>query len=450
MKANQNKPQVYSKHLVGKATQERLSKYDSFLKETLSCGDGKSGALEDIIVLEVSEANFAAITAATMLGEYGAEVIKLEPPAGDSARKITPNGVNVDGIGIPFITENRNKRFVKLDINDPLERENFMKLGKKADVLIDAVRPGLLDELGIGYRQLLPENPGLIYTAISPYGHFLSKGKDFQNIPDTDITAQAASGYPALIGDPFAPEPYNAPVKAGLWAAWSTCAVMAVSSIMTAVLHRRKTGEGQFIDVATNDVICNWQTAQIGWGFNFGRPRDRVGKFDWAVYPFGFYETKDGFVTLIAATDADFRGILKILKRWDLEDDWRHVLDRITDNISQLKVLDDEICKEMKKFSSKDIVKKINDYSASAAKDKLRAKGMPMAVEIKIPIDVLKEKHWQIRESFTEIECNNGKKIKTGAPVPKMSASPPVIKWYKCDLGQDNEMIYQKFGLKQV
>lgn len=450
MKESNEKTQVFSKHLTGKATMKRLAAFDKLLTGMMGSDEEKPGAIDDIMVVEVSHANFAGIISAALLGEFGAEVIKIEPPEGDPARKITPYGKNVKGVGIPFLMESRNKYNVTMDLNSPEGQENFRKLVKKADVLIDAVKPGSMDALGIGYRQLKQLNPGLIYVAISPYGHYTSKARELQNVPDTDLTAQAGCGYPSLIGDPSAEEPYNYPVKAGLWAAWYMSAVLAATGTLTALMHKRKTGEGQMVDVATNDAISAWQGYQLVWGFTMEQPRVRVGNFDWCLFPYGYYQAKDGrYVTVAAGTDADFRGLLKILGRWDLENDWRFLFDRITDDVENLKKLEGEVKKEVGKRMSKELLSSSLAFSAKAARDRLRSKGFPIMAEVKTPPEVLKEKHWQIRKSFQEIDHPVCGKFMIPASVPKMSESPPRVKWIKCGIGEDNEYIYNKYGLSK-
>jgi CoA:oxalate CoA-transferase len=449
MKEETKKPQAFSRHLVGKAASEHLSNFNKLLGEMMASAEGKPEALQGIVVIEVGEANFPGIISSSMLAEFGAEVIKVEPPQGDPARKISQYGVNVKGVGIPFLMESRNKHHITLDLQSEKGRENFKKLAGKADVVIDAMKPGLLDSWGIGYRQLSQMNPGLIYVAVSPYGHFTSKAREKCNIPDTDLTAQAEAGYPALIGNPEAPEPHNYPLKAGVWAAAYTSAGLAVAGALTALLHKRRSGEGQMVDIATHDAISTWQGFSYVWGFTFEMPRVRVGNFDWCLFPYGYYEAKDGFVTVAAASDADFRGMLKIFGRWDLENDWRFLFDRITDDVEKLKGLEAEFKKELVKFTRKELVRKTLSYSAGAAKDKLRGKGFPIVVETRSPKEILEEEHWKIRKSFLEVDPATNGKMKIPASVPKMSESPPRIKKVECSIGADNEKIYEKYGLEK-
>ncbi len=447
MKEERGKTQVFSRHLVGKAASEHLSNFNRLLAGMMASAEGKPETLQDTTVIEVSRANFSGIITSAILGEFGAEVIKVEPPEGDPARKVSPYGINVKGVGVPFFMESRNKHYITLNLQSERGVENFKKLVGKANVVIDGMKPGMLDSLGIGYRQLSPMNPGLVYVAVSPYGHFTAKAKELRNIPDTDLTAQAEAGYPALTGNPEAPEPHNYPLKAGIWAATYMSAALGAAGALTALLHRRRTGQGQMVDIATCDAISAWQGFSTVWGFTFDMPRVRVGNFDWCLFPYGYYEVKDGYVTVAAGSDADFRGLLKIFGRWDLENDWRFLFDRITDDVSKLKVLESEFKKELAKFTRQEIVRKTLSYSAQAAKDKLRGKGFPIVVETRSPKEVLQEEHWKIRNSFLEVEAAANGKVKIPSSVPKMSESPPRVKRLECRIGQDNDKIFEKYGL---
>jgi CoA:oxalate CoA-transferase len=449
MSVEKDKPLVFSKHLTGKATQKQLGEFNNLLSQMMGVTEGKDEVLSDIKVVEISDTSFVGIITASLLGEFGAEVIKVELPEGDAARKITPYGVNFEGTGLPFIAESRNKYFLTLDYRTEKGKSNLMKLLAQADVIVDATRPGYLDSLGIGYRQLSQNNTRLVYVAISPFGHFTAKAEEFANIPDTDLTAQCESGYPSLIGDPSLPAPYNSPIKAGIWASWYLSAFLAVTSTLTALFYRGKTGEGQMVDVAVNDAISGWLGLQIVWGFTNEMPRVRVGNFDWGLFPYGYYNAKDGYATVTASTDADFRGLLKIFKRWDLENDWRFLFDRTTDDVDKLQDLESEFKKEIAKYSRKELVNKTTEYSASAARDKLRGKGFPIIVETKTPSEVLQEKHWKIRNSIIEIDTPKIGKFMIPNSIPKMSETPPRIKWIKFDLGGDNELIYKKYGLEK-
>jgi len=442
------KEQVYSRHLKKKKTLEHLSKWGEVLAKIMS-PEGKPEALDDVIVLDVSYANFAGIIAASLLAELGAETIKIEPPEGDPARMMTPYGVNVDGVGIPFLMEGRNKRYITLNLEDEEDRENFKKLVAKADILIETFSPGYMDSLGIGYRQLSKINPGLIYVAITPYGHYTSKAKEYSKIPDTDLVAQAASGLPALIGElPDSPEPYNWPTRAGFWAAWYIVGVAAAMGALLALYYKKSTGEGQMVDVASFDAFSSCVGFPATVGFVWGRPRPRYGILDYGLCPYGFFKCKDGYVAIAAFRDQDFRAILKILGRWDLEEDWRYLLDRITDDVDKVKQLNKEIEEAVAKYTCDELLKKFSDYARKSARSRWRGGGLPVTTKMLSPEEVLKEKHWHVRKVFVEV--NDPKYGSFVVPIcGKMSETPPRVKWISATIGKDNEYVYKKYCLNR-
>ncbi len=441
------KQQVFSKHMTGRKTQEQLEQFNKLLAEMMGAAGAKKGSLDQIRVLEIGCANFPGIVCGAMLGEMGATVIKVEPPGGDPAREATHHGRYIQGVGIPFVMESRNKLLITIDFDDDQGIENIRKLAVKTDILIDAMKPGYLDELGIGYRQLSSANPGLLYIAVSPYGHYTDKGREFRNMPDADLTAQAESGYPALSGDPRATEPFNAPVKAGIWAATYMGAAVGVAAILTALLHRDRSGEGQMVDLATYDALCAWPGFSLVWGFTNEKPRTRIGNYDWCLFPYGYYQAKDGYVTVAATSDADFRGLIKILGRWDLEDDWRFLFDRIADDPEKLDELEKEVKKEIAKHTKEELSARTLAYCAEAARDRLRSKGFPIVVKTLKPREVLEEKHWEIRNSFLHTEIKEHGKVTIPSLPPRLSETPNKVERLKTGIGEDNEKVYNEYGL---
>lgn len=437
------KEQVFSKHMTGRKTREHLDRFNDLLKSMMAPDAAKKGPLDGLKVIELGNANFPGVICAAMLGEMGAHVVKIEPRGGDAAREATYSGIYLNGAGIPFVMESRNKHLVTADIEDPAGLEKITRLASDADVVIDATPPGLLDSRGAGYRRLSEISPALIYAALSPYGHFTSRARDARHIPDTDLTAQAESGYPSLTGNPDAPEPCNFPLRAGIWAAAYTGAAVAVAGILTALLFRTRTGRGQMVDVATYDALSSWQPFSLVWGFTNEEPRKRIGNFDWCLFPYGYYKARDGYVTVAASSDSDFRGLLKILGRWDLEDDWRYLFDRIADDPQKLEALESEIKKEIAKFTRKELFDKTFAYGAKAARDKLRSKGFPIVVETRSPQEVAADKHWEIRKSFVNIEAQGAGTITLPALPPRMSETPTRINRLMTALGADDELIFR-------
>jgi CoA:oxalate CoA-transferase len=418
---------------------------EDFLKAMMS-PEGKDEVLSDTVVLDLSYANLSGDICSSVLAEFGAEVIKIEPPEGDPSRRITPYGVNRNGAGVPFIMEARNKRYCTLDVRKEHDREELKKLARKADVIIETFAPGRMDSWGIGYRQLSEINPGLIYIAISPYGQFGSKAMEFANVPDSDITAQAASGAAANIGDtPASGEPYNWPLRAGVWLGWYINGLEAALGATVALYYKQDTGEGQMIDVASADSYASLVGYPVLIGFTWGKSRPRIGRHDFCLYPYGFWKSKDGVVAIAAARDHDFRALLKILKIWKHEDDWRFTFDRIPDILTQIEAFYSLIEEQTVKYTSGELVSMALQYSIKSARSKWRGGGVPIIMEMQKPATAMQNPHWARRKTFSEFDDGELGKFTLPANWVKMSDSPPRVKWVKCGIGQDNDYVKGKY-----
>jgi len=440
------KEQVYSRYLQKKGASRALSEWSQFLSKMMT-PEGKPEALDDMMVLDLSYANFSGNITASFFAEAGAEVIKVEPPEGDPARIMSPYGANVKGVGIPYLMESRNKRNITLDLSNSEDRENLKRLATRADILIETFAPGEMDDWGIGYRQLRELNPGLIYIAITPYGHYTAKAKESAGIPWTDLTSQAESGLAALIGDlPDAPEPYNWPTRAGFYAAGYTSAVGAACGGLTAAFFKRRTGEGQMIDIASADAYASCVGFPPTIGYVWKKPRFRYGTLDYGLCPYGFFKCKDAYVAIACFRDQDFRAALKILGKWKLEEDWKTLLDRITDDIDKVKELNEEVEKAVANYTYSEINEKFSSYSVKSARSKWRGGGLPVTTKMLTPKEVLEEKHWQVRGSFTKID-HPAYGIVTLPVTGKMSKTPLRVKWISADIGGDNKYIFKKYGL---
>ena len=414
----------------------------------MSASPDKPEALADMVVLDLSYANFSGTVAASFLAEAGAEVIKIEPQEGDPARIMTPFGANVKGVGIPFLMESRNKRHLALQLDEPEGRENLKRLAARADILIETYAPGEMDSWGIGYRQLRELNPGLVYVAISPYGHYTARAREFANTPWTDLTSQAESGLTALIGDlPDTPDPYNWPTRAGFYAAGYTTAVGAASAALVASFFKRRTGEGQMVDLASADAYASCVGFPPTIGSIWKKPRLRYGTLDYGLCPYGFFKCQDGYIAIACFRDQDFRAALKILGRWKLEEDWKSLLDRITDDIDKVKELNTEVEKAVAPYTYKEIAEKFSEYGVKAARSKWRGGGLPVTTKMLTPKEVLEQDHWQVRKTFVKV--NHPVFGLVTLPVTgKMSKTPLRVKWISANIGEDNEYIYTKYGLQ--
>lgn len=434
------KEAIYTRHAV------KGSGLGQALSEIMNIA-GKPEVLDDILVLDVSYASFSGIIAASFFAEFGAEVVKIEPPEGDPSRQMTPFGANVQGVGIPFMMEARNKRYMTLDIeNSAQDRETFGKLASKAAIVIETFEAGKMDSWGIGYRQLSKVNPGLIYIALTSYGQYTEKAKEAASMPDTDITSQAGSGLPAQSGaQPGMEEPYTWPLRGGIWAAWYISGLSAALAGTVALIHRQNTDEGQFVDVAGMDAYSSMVGMPATIGYTWRKPRPRIGVLDFILYPYGHWKCKDGYVAIAAPRDHDFRALLKILGLWKHEDDWRYSSDRIPDILEQATHLHKIIEEKTMQFTSDELVAKALNYSKKSARSKWRGGGVPIVMKLMTPEKAMENKQWQVRNTFQEVQDEKLGKYVLSSNFVKMSESPPRVKWVSSEIGQDNDYIREKY-----
>jgi crotonobetainyl-CoA:carnitine CoA-transferase CaiB-like acyl-CoA transferase len=444
--SKREKEQVYARYVASGKTVQHLASWGKRLAEVMD-PEGKPEVLDDILVLDASYANFSGIIAASFFAEFGAEVIKVEPPDGDPCRRMTPWGENVNGVGIPFLIEGRNKKYVTLDLkNSEKDRKDFASLAEKAAVVIETFGAGEMDSWGIGYRQLSQKNPSMIYIAITPYGQYTDKARQFARFPDSDITSQAGSGLPAQVGDPAdSGEPYNWPLKAGMWAGWYISGLHAALGGSFALVHRQNTEEGQMVDIATMDAY----SCMVGFpptiGYTWEAARPRIGVLDFILYPYGCWRCKDGLVVIAAPRDHDFRALLKILGLWKLEDDWRFTPDRIPDVVDTAMILYKAIEEKTILYTADELVNKALRYSAKAARSKWRGGGVPIVMKVNTPPMTLENRQFAIRKIFQEVEDGTLGKFLINTGFVKMSGSPPRVKWVSCDIGKDNDSIWKRY-----
>ena len=214
----------------------------------------KPEALDDMVVIDASQGNFAGLFTSSILAEMGAEVIRIEPPGGDLARKMSPYGMMIGDSGLAYIVEARNKFHITLDLAQAEGQKLFARLAGKATVVIETFKPGYLDGLGLGYRQLRQANPGLIYCAISSYGHYGADAEKHANQPGYDILDQARGVIMSITGEPdldpeIAPT-YKRPMKHGNWMGWYAGGAWSALGILMAHVpspqDRQRANDRQF------------------------------------------------------------------------------------------------------------------------------------------------------------------------------------------------------------
>lgn len=262
-----------------------------------------TGALDGITVLDLTRI-LAGPTCTQLLGDLGAEVIKVENPqtGGDDTRAWGPPQV-VDGQGQPtdlsayFMAANRNKKSVAIDIATPEGQAQVRALARQADIVVENFKPGGLAKYGLGPDDLLLRQPGLIYCSISGYGQ---TGPN-RDKPGYDLMAQGYGGIMSLTG-----EPEGAPMKVGVGIADVMCGMYAAVGILAALHHRDRTGEGQHIDLALVDTQLAWL---INEGTNYlesGQLPTRRGNGHPNIVPYNVFAAADGHVIVAVGNDSQF------------------------------------------------------------------------------------------------------------------------------------------------
>jgi formyl-CoA transferase len=261
---------------------------------------GNPSALEGVRVLDVTQF-MAGPFCTTILADLGADVIKIEPPSGDSTRQM----VGAVGTESPsFNAVNRGKRSLVVNLKVRDGQEIFMRLARSSDILIENYRPGVMRGLGLGYEALSAINPRLIYASISGYG---------QTGPDRakggfDLIAQGVSGIMSITGEPGRP-----PVKAGIPLTDLGAGLFALAGVLAALHHRTRTGVGQYIDtslVEAGIALSVWEATEYFSGPGVPAPLGSAHRMN---APYQAIRCADGYVTVGANTDRLFRRLCDVL-----------------------------------------------------------------------------------------------------------------------------------------
>ncbi len=403
----------------------------------------KPEALDDMLVLDASYGSFAGLYASSLLAEMGAEVIRVEPPGGDLARKMTPYGMMVGDAGLGYITEGRNKLHITLDIAAEEGKELFRKLAKKADVLIHTFKPGRMESLGLGYATLREANPGLIFTAVHTYGQFGADAEKHSNQPGYDILDQARGVIMSVTGepdlDPEVPKDFKKPLKQGNWMGWYAGGAWAAFGIQLAMLHKRKTGKGQFIDASPPEGLMAISNYVMQYFHMSGKQMPRAGNYDYAVFPYTYVKCKDGFTFISGFSDPNWTALCEIMDRPDLHDRFPTIKERL--NPENQPTIQHEIEKFTEKYTSDEIQGMLTEYGKRPDK-----KGTVVTGRLETPGDVLKRDHWDARKTFVRVnDPDYGELLMPNSTFKSMSATPGRVKWACRPIGADNEFIYGKY-----
>ena len=378
-------------------------------------------ALQDIQVLDLTRA-LAGPFCTLMLGDYGADVIKIEiPETGDDTRHWGPPFIGDESAY--FLSINRNKRSLTLNFKEQEAIKIFLKLVEKADVVVENFTPGVMKRFGLDYEAVKAINPSIIYCSISGFG----QDGPYQNRPAYDQIMQGVSGLMSITGEPDG-EPQKvgiavSDIGAGMWAAFA---------VMTALHHRSNSGDGQHIDISMLDAQVAWMTYQAAYFFANEEPPKRLGAAHPTLVPYQAFMSQDGkYVNVAVGSERLWERFCEGVNRMDLKDDPNFAQngDRVRNRSTLVPLLQEYFLTQPA------------DYWVNA----LQAVNVP-AGPINDLADVFSDPQILHREMLVEIPHPTLKSIKqTGLPL-KFSVTPGAFDKHPPLLGEHNEEILNSLG----
>jgi formyl-CoA transferase len=357
------------------------------------------GPLDGVRILEIGSM-VAGPVAATLLGDFGADVIKLEQPKGGDP--IRQSGPMIDGESLWWNVEGRNKRSLTLDLRKPKGQEILHQLIEHSDVLIENFRPGTMAAWNVGYEKLSAINPRLIMLSISGYG------QTGPNAPlaSYDRVALAFAGFLHVTGYPGLP-----PVRPGFAVADYQTALFGAFSVMMALFNRdARDGGGQHIDLSLFETVFRFTEVMITAYDKLGISRSRTGNMSYAAAPGDHYATNDGrFLALTVAADNVFQRLCVAIGRPELSQDPRFCSHPA--RIKNYKAINDIVALW------------IQSHSVEIVTEAFKSNGVPHSL-IYSPAEIVADPHYAARGSIATLDHPRLGPLKMPAPVPHFSQTP--------------------------
>ncbi|MEU3274929.1 CoA transferase [Saccharomonospora sp. NPDC006951] len=378
-------------------------------------------ALEHLTVLDLTQV-MAGPYCCQLLGDLGADVIKVEPIGrGDATRQATGHRLP-GGESAAFLAVNRNKRSVALDLKTEEGRNTFHRLAATADVVVESFRPGVAARLGVDYASLRELNERLVYASISGFG----QTGPYAQRPGYDLIAQAMSGIMSVTGDPN-----GEPVKCGVPVADLSAGLFCAIGILSACLSREVTGTGQAIDTSLYDAalaLSIWETSEL-WAT--GTAPGRLGSAHRVNAPYQALRTRDGYLTIGANNDRLWSRLCEVLGRPDLLADERFRTN--TDRVERRDELAAELSVTLRRKNTGDWV------------DALLDAGVP-AGPIRDYAESCADPHTLAREMVLELEHPKEGTVRAlGIPV-KLATTPGSVRRVAPALGEHTDEVLAAAG----
>ncbi|SFM43210.1 CaiB/BaiF CoA transferase family protein [Thermodesulforhabdus norvegica] len=382
---------------------------------------GSDKPLKGIKVLDLSRV-LAGPYCSMMLGDLGADVIKVEKPGeGDETRAWGPP--NAGGESAYYLCVNRNKRSITVDMKTPEGQEIIRKLAERSDVVLENYKVGTLQRLGLGYEDLKKINPRLIYCSITGFGQY----GPYKDRPGYDFIIQGMGGIMSITGEPDGP-----PMKVGVAIVDITAGLFACSSILAALYHRERTGRGQYIDIALLDSVVAW-LANVGSNYLIsGELPKRYGNAHPNIVPYEPFKTKDGtYIAVGVGNDRQWQVFCKIIGLEELAKDPRFATNpqRVVNRKELIPII-----------AGKMLEKTSEEWLRELEKNKI-----PCG-----PINTLdrvfSDPQVQARQMVVEVPHPTAGSIKLVASPMKFSDTPCTVDRYPPLLGEHTEEVLSELG----
>jgi len=381
----------------------------------------RQGPLAGLKVVELGQL-IAGPFAAKTLADFGAEVIKIEPPGtGDPLRQWR---LLHDGTSVWWQVQSRNKQSVALDLKDAASRDIVRRLIAEADVLVENFKPGVMEDWGLGYETLSTDNPGLVMLRISGYG----QTGPYRDRPGFGVVAEAMGGLRHLTA-----EPGRVPVRVGVSIGDTLASLHGVIGILLALQHRHASvspaapkGRGQVVDVALYEAVFNCMESLLPEYSAFGVVREAAGSALPGIAPSNAYACADGWVLVAGNGDSIFKRLMAAIGRRDLADDPQ--LAGNTGRVARVAEIDAAIGAWT---AARRVVEVL---------DALNAANVP-AGRIYTAKDIAEDPHYRARGMIERITSAEGLSLEVPGIVPKLSLTPGEIKRRAPTLGEDTEAV---------
>ena len=383
--------------------------------------------MEPLAKLKVIEMGqlIAGPFAAKTLADFGADVIKIEPPkVGDALRKWR---LLKDGTSVWWQVQSRNKRSLSLDLRRAEAQEIVRTLIKEADILIENFRPGTLEGWGLDPEKLLELNPRLIVLRISGYG----QTGPYRDKPGFGVVAEAMGGLRHLTA-----EPGRVPVRVGISIGDTLASLHGVIGILLALQERHQSGKGQVIDIALYEAVFNCMESLLPEYSAFGEVRQAGGSALPGIAPSNAYLCGDGGYVLVAGNgDSIFKRLMNMIGRADLAND--PALENNDGRVARVAELDQAIGAWAQTMMTDQALQLLDSVAVPAGK-------------IYTVADIGKDPHYKARGNIEKIQMRDGTKLDVPSVIPKLSRTPGSIKTLAPEIGENTDEILQSIGLTEA